>query len=102
MQFKVGDKVRLEVTAEVTWAPGEGKKIAHFSFEDCCARLSDDEGPLGEVVGCIGAAIEIRDQRDENLNTFTIGPKEMWLSLCEAIDRLDLSSVVRPDAGEEE
>jgi hypothetical protein len=85
--MKVGDKLILDgVEIECMLHDGACKGYMHWAFQDCAATLRNSAGEeLGEIVGTLGAGLELRDRRVATKPTFFLSPYAMWKAFQQAL-----------------
>lgn len=85
--MKVGDKLILDgIELVCEMHDGACKGYMHWTFQDCAATLRNKEGEeLGEIVGTIGAGLQLQDRRVATKPMFFISPYTMWKAFQQAL-----------------
>lgn len=73
------------IIAKASLYPNCKEQYMHITYADTEVELSNENGSLGKIIGCLGGAIELTDCATHT--TFTISPKALWESFQEALKR---------------
>lgn len=82
------------IKANVTMDPETGKGFLRFKFADTTIVVSNDDGRLGEICGCLGGGLELQHVDDEKEHgafgsTYFIEPEELWNAFTRAREERD-------------
>jgi len=97
---KVGDKLYLnDLEIEVSIHDHAPKGYMHMAFADCAATIRDGETEIGEIVGCMGGGVELKDRRVTDHPTYFLSTRTLWNAFQRALERASLieeASIMEP------
>ena len=72
-------KIAIEVKPKMIGAPEWRRSSMCWTFQDCAAKVSDDDGnEIGEVVGTLGGGVQVTTIVNGKRYRWLITPQEFW------------------------
>lgn len=75
------ETLELPCKLKLTFDPARSQNYMHLTFSDVGFTVMNEETKIGEVVGCLGGAMEFRIGE----LTYTLDTKALWQTVREAL-----------------
>jgi len=83
--MRVGNRVKVELELECIFFPHDSGGSMTFRYEDCIARVSDEEREIGFIGGGIGGQLVLTIEGQEGFLILQTNARQQWEAIMSAL-----------------